>query len=324
MATKKINPFSKANDNTGFGVQSNQVGGRFVNKDGSYNLRKEGWPLLKRLSIYSQLLTLPGKQFLAVVLLFYLFMNILFTGLYLLAGFEQFGGLLGQTPWDKTKELFFFSTETFTTVGYGRINPVKDGAHVIASIESMTALLSFAIVTGLLYGRFTRPKAYVAFTERALISPYHGRTGLMFRMVPYKIGHHLTNATVQVSVALTEPETGEFKFYNLALERSHIDSFTMNWTVVHPIDEESPFLNLTPEDLKRSEAEIYVMVTGFDHIFSNTVMQRTSFTYSEITWGARFTPMYRESEDGNTTIVELHKLNAFESVQLPEEAKVFS
>ncbi len=184
ISTKKVNTSSKSNPDSGFGVQANQIGGRFVNKDGSFNMRKQGLPLLNRISFFSNLLELSWTQFFAFVLLFYAMANVIFTMLYLLAGHHQLQGLLSVTPWGRIKEIFFFSTETFTTVGYGRINPVGDAAHVIASLESMTGFLSFALLTGLLYGRFSRPKAYIAFSENALISPYKDGVALMFRMVP--------------------------------------------------------------------------------------------------------------------------------------------
>lgn len=316
----KVNPFSKTNPDTGFGVEANRLGGRFVNKDGSFNLRKEGLPLWKRLSIYSYLMDLSIISFLGIILLFYIVINILFTCLYLVAGLDELQGYIAITEWEKIKELFFFSTETFTTVGYGRINPVGLFAHIIAAIESLAGWLSFALVTGLLYGRFTRPKAYLAFSEHALISPYKDGIGLMFRMVPYKLNHHLTDARVVVNIAFMEmeDEKPQFKFYQLNLERSRIDTLNMNWTVVHPIDQESPLLNFNKEDMHRSDLELYVQVTGFDHIFSNMVMQRTSYTYKEIVWGAKFKPMYHESPDGRTTVLELDKLNEKVQVELPQ------
>jgi inward rectifier potassium channel len=122
--TKKINTGSKINPDTGFGEQASQIGGRFVNKDGSFNLRKEGWPLSKTTSLYSLLLELSWLKLLAVIVLFYVFINVVFTTLYLLAGTDQLTGLVPGTRWTQIKEVFYFSTQTFTTVGYGRVNPV--------------------------------------------------------------------------------------------------------------------------------------------------------------------------------------------------------
>ena len=320
MATrKKINPSSKTNNDTGFGVQASSIGGRFVNKDGSFNIRKIGHPIWERISIYSWLLELSSFKFLMVIVLFYFLANLFFTLLYFMLGQQQIQGLVALSEWSRFKELFYFSTQTFTTVGYGRINPVGDFANTIASLESLSGLLFFALVTGLLYGRFTRPKAYLKFSNNALISPYRNGTALMFRMVPYKQNHHITDARVVVNIAFIDHE-GEkqvYKFFTLNLERHRIDALSTNWTVVHPIDEESPLLNFTNEDLRNSDFEMYVQVTGFDHIFSNNVMQRTSYTYKEIVWGAKFQPMYTEATDDSTTIVDIKKLNEFQPVQLP-------
>lgn len=315
----KVNPFSKTNPDTGFGVQANRLGDRFINKDGSFNLRKEGLPLWKRLSIYSYLMDLPVLKFSAIILLFYIAVNIFFTAIYLLGPVNDLQGIISSTYWGRIAEIFFFSTETFTTVGYGRVNPVGLFTNIVAAIESLSGWLSFALVTGLLYGRFTRPKAYLVFTEHALISPYRGGIALMFRMAPYKMKHHLTDARVVVNIAFMEMEDNkpEFKFYQLNLERSKVDILNMNWTVVHPINDESPLLNFTEEDMHRSDLELYVQVTGFDHIFSNLVIQRTSYTYKEIIWGAKFKPMYHESADGKTTILELDKLDEIEEAALP-------
>ena len=314
----KINPTSVANPDTGFGIQGNQIGGRFINKDGSFNLRKEGLPLRQRISVYSWLLELSWLQFLGLVILFYLVANVVFTLLYILAGIGGLQGFASENYAGRVIEIFFFSTETITTVGYGRINPVDNWTHIVASLEAMTGWLSLALITGLLYGRFSRPKAYIAFSEHALISPYKNGVGLMFRMVPYKINHHLTDARVVVNVALIQSvdEKPVYQFYQLKLERSRIDTFNMNWTVVHPIDNDSPLLNFTNENLEQTDLELYVQVTGFDHIFSNMVMQRTSYTYKEIVWGAKFNPMYHEATAKATTVLNLDMLNAYDRVQL--------
>ncbi|MDQ6609649.1 MAG: ion channel [Bacteroidota bacterium] len=318
MARSKINPGSKSNPDTGFGNQAN-VGGRFVNKDGSFNLKKQGWPYLKRVSFYSYLLELSWPQFLGIIFLFYLLINAIFSAIYLLIGQDELQGFHTFTQWGHIREVFYFSTQTFTTVGYGRLNPVGDGADILASIETISGWLFFAIVTGLMYGRFTRPKAYIAFSEKALISPYQNGTAVMFRMVPYKNIHHLTDVKVVVNISfqIIENDKPEFKFFQLNLERSRIDMFNMNWTVVHPITEDSPLLHFTKEDMDTSDLEVLVQVSGFDPIFSNLVMARTSYTYKEVVWGAKFRPMYHESEDGNTTVLELDKLNEYDKVNVP-------
>lgn len=312
MATHiKISSFLKANNDTGFSNKADTASSRFVNKDGSFNLRKSGLGIVKRFSIFQFMLTIPRWQFMGVILLFYIIINLLFTSIYLLVGTDQLQGMIGAEPWVKFKEVFFFSTQTFTTVGYGRVNPTGDGVNIVASLESLTGLLSLAIGTGLIYGRFARPKAYLIFSEHALISPFQGKTALMFRFVNYKNNHSLTNVDVKVNVGMKVQTDGTFtyQYYTLALERDKVESLPMSWTVVHPIDEKSPFNGFTHEDMKTADVEVFAQIRGFDDVFSDMVQQRSSYTYHEILFGRKFSKMFRESEDGMTTILELDKLS---------------
>ncbi|MDE1193237.1 MAG: ion channel [Arachidicoccus sp.] len=311
---KRINPFSKVNNDTGFGNKADSFGGRFINKDGSYNIKKTGIPFTKRMSVYQTMLDMPRGVFIITILFFFLVVNVLYTLIYLLFGLDSFQGFIATTNWGKMKELFFFSTETFTTVGYGRINPIGDGANLMAAIEALSGFLSFAIATGLMYGRFSKARAHIQFSEHAVIAPYRGGTGLMFRLASYKNKHALSDVTIQVNAGLLLSENGSeptYKFYELPLERSRVETLMMNWTVVHPIDESSPFYGFSSEDMHTADLEIYVTIRGFDNIYSNTVLKRTSYTHKEIVFNAKFVQMYHESEDGKTTIFELDKLGQY-------------
>lgn len=316
--TKRIDPFLKTNNDTGFGTNASNYGGRFINRDGSFNLRKEGISFFNRYSIYHHMLTLPRWKFAAVIVLFYLLINLLYSIIYLVVGIDQLQGVLATTPWGKFKEAYFFSTETFTTVGYGRVNPVGDGANFVASIEAMTGFLSFALATGLMYGRFARPRSFLVFSQHALVSPYKEGTALMFRFASYKDNHTLTDVQIRVNIALKvfiegrPKEEATYQFYDLQLERTKVESLPMNWTVVHPIDEESPLRELSQEDLAGTDMEIYVLVKGFNDVYGNTVLQRTSYTYQEIHFNRKFIQMYHETAEG--TVMELHKLSTHEAV----------
>ncbi|MBS1667669.1 MAG: transporter [Bacteroidetes bacterium] len=309
----------KINNDTGFGSSTSSVGGRFINKDGSFNLKKDGLPPWQRFSMFHSMLNIKRWKFILIVIIFYLSVNIFFSGLYFLIGPSEFQGLIAQTRWEKLKELFYFSAETFTTVGYGRVNPVGDMANLVASMEAIAGFLSLAIFTGLMYGRFSKPASYLMFSEHALISPYQGKLALMFRFVSYKDNHLLTDVEVRLTLGMqvTEGNKTEYKFYALDLERQRVDSLPMNFTVVHPLDEQSPLYGFTEDDFKVADAELYVLVRAFDDVYSNIVLQRTSYTFEEIRFNAKFVPMYRESEDKNTTIVELDKLNDYIQVPLP-------
>jgi inward rectifier potassium channel len=313
---KRINPFSKTNNDTGFGTNASDYGGRFINRDGTYNLKKTGISFFDRFSVFHSMLNMPTWKFITVIVIFFLSINLVYTTIYWLTGIEGFTGVLATTPWQKFKELFFFSTETFTTVGYGRVNPVKDGVNLVAAIEAMNGFLSFAVATGLIYGRFAKPKSHIVFSDFALITPYQDKTAFMFRIVSYKDNHNLTDVEIKVNLALQVQENGKgiYKFYELSLERNRVDTLMMNWTVVHPVDENSPLLGLSPEDYKSSDVEVYVQIKGYDDVYSTLVIQRTSYVYDEIRFNAKFVSMFHESEDGKTTIVELDKLSAYRNV----------
>jgi|SRR5579859_7930705 len=312
--SRRIDPLLKPNNDTGFGTNAASYGGRFINRDGTFNLRKEGMSFLNRFSVYHSMLSMPRWKFISLIVVSYFIVNLGYSLVYLAVGVDQLQGVIATTPWGKFKEAFFFSAETFTTVGYGRVNPVGDGANVVAAIEALSGWLSFALATGLIFGRFARPKSFLLFSDFALVSPYkEGKTALMFRFAPYKDNHTLTDVQIRVNIGLKmlKDSSEEYVFYDLNLERTKVESLPMNWTVVHPIDEQSPLLGFTPDDMESSDVEIYVLIRGFDDVYSNFVQQRTSYTYREIRFNGKFVPMYRESEDGRTTILELHKLNEY-------------
>jgi inward rectifier potassium channel len=312
---KKILSTLKSNPDTGFAVRADTQGGRFINKDGSYNVKKRGTAFYERISFFYKMLTMPVVKFTLVLIAFFISINLIFTTVYVLLDRSEFTGVLPGNSVHYFFELYFFSVQTFTTVGYGRINPDGYIAGALASIEALTGLSSFALITGILYGRFSRPRAYLRFSKHALIAPYGDITGLMFRFVSYKENHNLTNVEVTVTFGITEIDgTAQFKFYQLPLERNRVDSLPMNWTVVHPINEDSPLYDFTEEDLKASDAEVYVLVRGFDDIFSNTVLQRTSYRFDEIIFNAKFERMYYENEDNTTTIVEINKLHDYKKI----------
>lgn len=309
---KRINTRAKTDENTGFGTNRDFYGGRLINKDGSPNIKKRGLGFLESISWYHTMLLMPRWKFLFTILVFFISINIVFALIYFVIGTEHLGGITATTAPEKFAQAFFFSAQTFTTVGYGHISPQGVLASTIAAFEALIGLLSFALATGLLYGRFSRPLSYLRFSENALIAPYKDGIALMFRMAPFK-NNHLTDAEVKVTVGMTVEENGRMtnKFYNPSLELSKINALTLSWTIVHPITEESPLYQLSLDDMKNVNTEVLVFVKAFDETFSNTVVARTSYRTEEIVTGAKFIPMYHRSKEGGTTVLELDKLNAF-------------
>jgi inward rectifier potassium channel len=281
-------------------------------------MKVRGLHFLARINIYHSLLFMNRWKFILSIMLFFISINVFFASLYLMIGLEHLGGLVATTNAEKFGEAFFFSAQTFTTVGYGRINPIGFMASFVAAIEALTGLLSFAIATGLLYGRFARPRPFIKYSKNALFAPFKDGVALMYRMVPYT-KNYLVNVEVKMTLAIRITENGvqKNKFLNMPLDISKANTLTSNWTVVHIIDENSPFYQLTKEDIANGKAEILIFVQGFDESFANTVISRNSYTYEEFVYGAKFLPMYHADEQNQSTILHIDKLDDFEVVDLP-------
>lgn len=316
--SKKINTTARPQDNTGFGDNAANYGGRFVTKEGGANIEKSGISFLRRVSWFHSMLALPRWKFICLIFIAFITVNIVFALIYLLVGIDHLGGLIRRSPIEDFAELFFFSCQTFTTVGYGRINPVGFLASSIASFEALLGLLFFAIATGLFYGRFSRPKAYLKFSENAVIAPYKDHTALMLRVVPYK-NTLLVDAEAKLTLGLLLEENGKTtnKFFQLPLEFALVNTLTLSWTIVHPITAESPLYNLGEEDFGNIRGEILVFIKAFDDMFSNTVVARSSYIFKEVMFGKKFMPMYHRSSTGNKTILEIDKLNDTTNAELP-------
>lgn len=314
---RRINNKARLDDNTGFGTNSSMYGGRLINRDGRANVRKTGLTIFSRLSWYHTLIEMPRMKFLALIFISFLFANLVFAILFYLIGVEHLGGMEATTTGEKFIEAYFFSAQTFTTVGYGRINPTGYLMSFVAAFEAFSGLLFFAIATGLFYGRFSRPKSFIKFTDKAIIAPYKNGTALMFRLASAK-NNHYTDAEVKLTFGMVIEENGKRvnKFYSLPLELAQVNTINLSWTLVHAIDDKSALYGLSAEDLIAGHAEVIAFVKAFDETYSNTVVARTSYTAKEINFGERFLPMYHPASDGRTTVLDLDKLNLTEKVEL--------
>lgn len=316
MAVLKKVKKQKANKHTGFGSNAANYGGRFINKDGSANIKKVGIGIIERTSWYHTMLNITRWKFMLTIFVFYGVVNFLFACVYCIIGVDHLNGIVATTPSEQFGQAFFFSAQTFTTVGYGHISPSGFWASFVASVEALFGLLSFAIATGLFYGRFSKPKAHILFSENAIIAPFQDGKALMMRISPYK-NTNLTEAEAKVTLGMKVKENGqEFnKFFTLDLEYDKINALTLSWTLVHPITEESPLYGFSEEDFKNQKGELLLFVKAFDEMFSNTVAIRTSYVFNEIVYGAKFIQMFENSHN-DKTVLYVDKLNAYEKVIL--------
>lgn len=303
----------KQDDDTGFGNRNDNQSSRLLNKDGTFNVSRRGLPFLKRLNVFHELITLPWWKFNLLVLAAYLLMNTLFAGLYLAVGMEEIEGDKGMTGVEHFWDAFFFSSQTLTTVGYGRQNPIGFYANIVSAVECLIGLMSFALMTGLLYSRFSRPVARLLYSTNMLITPYKGGKALMFRIANQSRNQLIEcEAELMVSLNVQEQDRIYRRFFPLKLERSKINSLSLSWTIVHPLDENSPVYQLSKADLKDSNAEFIFMFKAFDDTYSQHVHTRYSYHADELHDDRRFSMMYERNEDGSTTLLHLDRINETE------------
>lgn len=318
MANQEIPHTLRHDDSTGLSAKVQSRNRHSFKSNGSFNVIVKGLPFIKPYEIYHGLITMAWWKFNLTVLITFLATNSFFASLYYLIGVNSLTAFEGTTEREKFMHCFFFSAQSLTTVGYGRIAPVGISASWIASIEAMVGLLIFALATGLLYGKFSRPSARIIHSKHALVSAYQKETAYMFR-IANKRTSQLVDADVQVTLNRIDFVNGEERrmFYPLKLERHHINMLPLTWTVVHPINEESPLFGKTKEDWEREDIEILVYFKAFDETFSNHVHSRISYKSENLVWGAKFILNFKESPEG-ATIHYVNMIDEYEPVELPE------
>ena len=308
---------SNSINDTGFDNTTGNSSGRVLNKDGSSNVEKTGISYFRRVSLFHTLINLNIFSFLLLAFAIFVLTNIVFASIYFFLGVDQIGITSKLSPTQQFYECFFFSAQTLTTVGYGVVHPTSFATNLLATFESVFGWMAFAVLTGLIYGRFAKPKAYLLFSKNALIAPHKDGQALMFRMAPYK-NNTLTEGEVMLNVTFRIYENDKIvnKFLPLKVELPKITSLSLNWTVVHYIDADSPLYGMCKEDYEINSTEIMVFVKAFDEHFSNTVQQRTSYGAEDIVHGAKFVQMFRQSDDKKTTVLELDKLHDYNMIKV--------
>ncbi len=302
----------------GFGTRVSDQSRRLINRNGSFNVRRRGLPFLQSLSLYHTLISTSWWNFNALLVFSFAAVNVFFAVLYLIIGFEHLSGAGGATMLERFSEAFFFSAQTFTTVGYGRISPTGFLANTLATFESLSGWLYFAMAAGLFYGRISRPHARIIFSRHAIVAPYRGGTALEFRIANER-SNQLIEVEAQVLLAKREHHNGQRRrqYFPLSLERTQVTFFPLTWTVVHPIDEASPLFGVTQATLAEWDAEFLILLKAFDDTFSQNVHARSSYTHDEVIVGAKFNTIFTTDSAGETTI-DLHKIHDVERVELPE------
>jgi len=299
-----------------------QVSGRLrraINRDGTFNVRRSqaGW---RSFHPYLYLVNMSWPGFFFTIFLGYFIVNAMFAGVYMILGPDSIRGNPSANEGEHFLNAFFFSAHTLTTVGYGTLAPNGIAANVFAALEALTGLMGFAVATGLLFGRVSRPTARLRFSEKILLAPYQNDgTSLQFRIVN-KRPNILMDVEASILLMTVEgpPGSAMRRYHRLALERERVYFLPLTWTIVHPVDGASPLHKMTAADLEALQAEFLILIKGYDDTFSQTVHTRFSYRYDEVVWGARFTPAFSISSDGDV-LLDVDKVGEFARVATPPE-----
>lgn len=289
---------------------------RAINKNGRFNVHRRG-SSFSSWSPYLFMVDTSWPKFIGIMLLAYLLVNLTFASIFFGIGIENLVGASSNTGVGPFLSAFFFSVHTLTTVGYGSMYPRGVGANSVAGVEAMVGLMGFALGTGLLFARFSRPSARMVFSKFMVMAPYQGGIGLEFRVANER-NNILMDLEAKLILMTVERADGGLgrKFVELTLERQRVYFIPLSWTIVHPVDQASPLWGLTPDDLARKEAEFLVLLKGFDETFSQFVNSRYSYRYDEIQWGRRFLPAFKVDPEGDL-VIELDRLNDAAPAPLP-------
>jgi inward rectifier potassium channel len=288
---------------------------RLLNRDGSFNVVREGLNPFSSMSLYHWLLTISWPKFLGFVTLSYIVVNTLFAFAFLSCGPDALQSSSTSFAGQPFYRAFFFSVDTFATIGYGNIIPMGLAANTLVAIEALVYILGIALATGVVFNRFSRPSARIIYSRNAIVAPYRDRTALEFRIANAR-SSQLIEVQIQVILTKIERVNGVVlrKFYDLGLERQRVVFFALSWTVVHPINAESPMHGLTRQDLLNADAELLILLTGTDETLSQTVHSRSSYKADEIVWGAKFANMFMRTEADGIVGMNVSRIHDIEMV----------
>lgn len=297
----------------GFGYKSAKKPNKLVNSDGSFNMKH----INKRFSfpeLYTYLISMPWWLFFTAVFIGYVIVNICFALIYYTIGIEQLS-LHSVSSLQDFLNAFFFSTQTITTLGYGAISPIGNIAAFVAAFEAFLGLLSFSFFTGLLYGRFSKPKAAIRFSDTFIIRPFKKEHALMFRLMN-KRKNIMIEPEINVTIAInTTDATDGFKreFFELSLERKKIMYLPTTWTIVHEINSDSPLCKFSDAELELLSAEIFVLLEYYEDSFSQKVYQLHSYDFNAVEMNKKYVPAYYFDIDG-VAVLDHNKLSKTEII----------
>jgi inward rectifier potassium channel len=281
---------------------------RLLNRDGSYNIYKPQARILDWKDLYHSLLRISWPRLMGLIAITYFVANLLFGLAFFFCGPGALEGVPPQSEQSRFMDCFFFSVQTLATIGYGKVAPVGLLANTLVTIEALSGLMGFALITGLIFNRFAKPLARIEFSKLAIITHHDGVPSLVFR-----IANQRTTQVVEANVDVTlihDIVTQEGERYrnldDLKLERDHSPIFSLTWTVVHPITPDSPLYGRDIHSLRHAHAEFLVSLRGTDEAYAQPIHARFSYTANEIVWDRQFEDVISRTDKGQVTVKMEH------------------
>jgi inward rectifier potassium channel len=277
---------------------------------GQYEVTKVGSPRYSLHDAYHLIMSLTWPQFFAGAVGVYLVANLVFATFYTV-GDHAINNSTG------FRDNFFFSVETLATVGYGNMNPATVYGHLVATMEIISGMLSMAVITSLVFARFSKPTARLMFSRVAVIAPYDGVPTLMLRVANQRNSYILE---ARATVALVRDEQTSdghrlTRFYDLKLERARSPVFALSWQIMHRIDEHSPLYGLSLEDMRTGDMRLAVTLSGMDEIFAAVVNARHNYAHEDIVFGHRFVDIFDEGEHERHSYMDLRRFHEVQPMQ---------
>lgn len=285
-----------------------------IRRDGTFNVISRGVDGLKIGDLYHTLLTIHGGLLLLLTFGVFIGVNVIFATLYYSCGPTALDGLDPRNGFSYWFDCFFFSVQTFATIGYGKIVPIGPIPNMLTVIESFISLMMGAIITGIFFSKFSRATARVLFSNKACITTVDGDLCFFFRMANERF-NQIVDAEIDFYL-LKKIETKEGKTYripiNLELETKRISVFALGFTVFHIINEKSPLHGLTQNDVNQIDGQFVVTIRGLDGTMNQTIHARHAYSPSDIAWGHDFVDMMNTTEE--TTEIDLSLIHETRSV----------
>lgn len=312
---QRLSPENQRIDDPGIGSTFDSSLDRVMTKDGRFAVHRIGE--LRGLSEgFVALATMSPARLIAIIIAIYLSLNVTFGTLYMLIGVEQLGNADLTSEGGRWLSAIGMSIQTLTTVGYGSLYPTTTATWLLAAVEGVFGILGFSLISALIFTRFARPTTRLAYSTFALVAPFKDGWSLQLR-VANRRSTLLVEIEARLLLVLVDPaQADRLEYYTLPLQFSKISFLPLSWTLVHPINPESPLAGLTMANLSARRAEVIVILKGTDEAYMQQVIARHSFRFDEIVWGGRFTRAFT-AQDGKMRI-DLGALSLFTPVDAPE------